>query len=91
MAIYAVRYTYNHETERQAEVRPAHRVFLKTLLDEGVLLASGPLEGGQALIIIRADDAVAALGILEGDPMNTESLIDSREALQWTAVYGPWA
>ena len=91
MAISAIRYTYVSDSEALAAVRPKHREFLKSLFDDGVLLASGPLEGNRALIIVEADDAVAALALVDADPFNQASLITDREALEWTQVYGPWA
>ncbi|MDP9832422.1 MULTISPECIES: YciI family protein [Trueperella] len=91
MAIYAIRYSYVNDSDALATVRPKHREFLKSLFDDGVLLASGPLEGNRALIIVKAEDAIAALSLVDADPFNQASLIADREALEWTQIYGPWA
>ncbi|UVJ58776.1 YciI family protein [Trueperella pyogenes] len=91
MAIYAVRYTYTDDLDALAEIRPAHREFLKSLFDQGNLLASGPLEGNGALLIVDSDDAVGALAVVDADPFNSACLIADREVLEWTQIYGPWA
>ncbi|MDT0164435.1 YciI family protein [Actinotalea sp. AC32] len=45
MTSFAVRYTYADRPERLDAVRPEHRAFLRSLLEAGTLLASGPLVG----------------------------------------------
>ena len=43
MAYYAVEYVYNPSmTETMDEVRPTHRAFLSSLLEQGINVASGP-------------------------------------------------
>lgn len=44
-AVFAVQYVYDDRTDVRDEVRPAHRAYLRSLLDDGVLLASGPYTG----------------------------------------------
>ncbi|MDD7465886.1 MAG: YciI family protein [Actinomycetaceae bacterium] len=90
--IFAVRYVYDPKRgEDLARIRPEHRTFLRALHDEGSLLASGPLGEGEALIIILASDATAALELLSPDPLNQAGIIASRSAQQWQPVIGPWA
>ena len=47
LRVHAVRYTYAPEPDHLAAVRPAHRAFLRDLLDRGLLLASGPWTGSE--------------------------------------------
>lgn len=91
MAIYAIRYKYSNDTDLIARTRPVHREYLRSLHDQGVLLASGPLGSDGALIIVRTDDAVAAFALVDADPFNEVGVIVEREAVEWTQVFGPWA
>lgn len=91
MAIYAIRYRYSSDTDLITATRPEHRDYLRTLYDAGSLLASGPLGQAGALLLVRADDAPAALALVDEDPFNKVGVITDREALEWTPVYGPWA
>jgi uncharacterized protein YciI len=43
MPIYAVTYLYTAPDEQLAEIRPIHRQWLGQLLEQEVLLASGPM------------------------------------------------
>ena len=93
MPTYAVTYEYDDRAALRDELRPAHRFFLRALLEDGVLLASGPLgtTGPGALIVLSADSADAALAVLDADPFRTAGLIASRQAREWDPVLGPWA
>ncbi|XCB30125.1 YciI family protein [Arcanobacterium hippocoleae] len=91
MKIIAVKYTYN--PERSAELtahRPKHREFLRSLFNDGTLLASGPLAENEALIILRADHPAQAETLLNQDPLYIEDVILEREAKVWNPVIGPW-
>jgi uncharacterized protein YciI len=90
--MYAVVYAYDPRDAERDALRPAHRAFLGGLLGDGMLLASGPWTEGSpgALILVRADDADAALAALESDPFNIAGLIATRSARGWNPVIGPW-
>ena len=71
MAYYAVEYVYNPSmTETMDEVRPTHRAFLSSLLEQGINVASGPLAGEVpgALILINAESQADVEQILNQDP-----------------------
>lgn len=90
--IFAVHYVYDPaRNEDLARIRPEHRAFLHSLFDAEKLLASGPFGSGEALIIVKADTADAALTLLEDDPLNTVGVIAERDAQEWQPVIGPWA
>lgn len=94
MTVYAVSYVYDDRPEEIARVRPEHRSFLSALHEAGTLLASGPTvdedEKG-ALLVVVAESASAALGLLDDDPFFQEGFITERRAKEWTQVFGPWA
>lgn len=91
--IFAVTYAYAAPDEELAAVRPEHRAFLRGLLDQGVLLASGPWADGVAgaLLLLRAVDGDAALAALDPDPFWAAGFIASRDVRGWNPVIGPWA
>lgn len=92
MDTYAVIYTYDQaQADLTAEVRPHHREFLKSLFDTGALKASGPLDGGRALIVVEAESVEGARELLVRDPFNEAGVISDIDVAKWTVIYGPWA
>lgn len=76
------------------EVLPAvdeHRAYLKGLMEQGLMLASGPFEPrfGGALLLRVPDDAAAATldRIRDGDPFTQKGLAQY-ELLPWAPVFG---
>lgn len=89
MSIYAVSYTYTDDVATRDEVRPSHREFLLGLNAEGVVRASGPVDGGTgALVVLEAESADAALAILDADPFTVRGVIAERGVRQWDVVIG---
>jgi uncharacterized protein len=104
---FAVHYEYDTRRDVQDAVRPDHRAFVRSLLDAGTLLASGPLRGEPAhdggartgpdatppgaLLIVRAPSADAALRLLDADPFREAGVVVSRSAREWDPVTGPFA
>lgn len=94
MPFFAVNYTYVTDSARLDEVRPEHRAYLATLVEQKVLRASGPLVGvtpGAALLIVTADDAAAVQRHLDGDPFQKAGLVARTEILEWNPVLGDYA
>lgn len=93
MNIFAVEYTYPDVPGAVAAARPAHRAFLRSLFEEGSLLASGPLPDETtpgALLIIRTDNHEAVSALLAADPFAQAKLIATTTIRQWNPVIGPW-
>lgn len=91
MKHFAIHYTYPHEAEPVVALRPAHREFLKSLLDKGTLVASGPYTdgGGSALIIIRLPESAGvadAEALMNDDPFHREQVLDGRSIREWNPV-----
>ena len=88
MAIFAVEYNYvTDRDEEMAQVRPTHRAFNGELAEQGNLIAAGPYVGTHdALIVVRAESAEAALELLESDPFNQAGFIAKRTPRQWNPV-----
>ncbi|WP_067813012.1 YciI family protein [Nocardia inohanensis] len=93
MPIFAVHYTYTHETfPARQENRPAHRAFLNNLVDEGTILTSGPYtDGTGALILFRAENIETVEKLLPEDPFAQLGLIEDKRVVEWLPVMGTFS
>jgi uncharacterized protein YciI len=82
---------YRRPLEEVLEVTERHRAYLKTLKDQGLLIASGPMDpraGGILLLNVPDDDVTATLDhIREGDPYVTFGLAQY-EMIPWNVGIG---
>ena len=82
---------YRRPLEEVLEVTEQHRAYLKTLKDEGILLASGPMDprsGGILLLNVPDDDVIPTLDrVREGDPYVTFGLAQY-EVIPWAVGLG---
>jgi uncharacterized protein YciI len=82
---------YRRPLEEVVEVTDQHRTYLKDLKDEGVLLASGPMDprtGGVLLLRVPDDDVTGALDrVRDGDPYVTFGLAQY-ELIAWNVGIG---
>jgi hypothetical protein len=93
MPYFAVLYTYADAPADLDAHRPAHRAFLRTLLDAGTMLAAGAYtdEPAGALLLFQADSADEVDTILAGDPFRAQGLVTGQVIRGWSAAIGPWA
>lgn len=92
MPIFAVTYSYSAEPEELSEIRPVHREFLAKLMEQGDLLASGPMvDVPGALLILKSDSVEAVAKTLDADPFEIAGFIGERAITQWNPVFGPWS
>ena len=82
---------YRRPLEEVIEVTEQHRAYLKTLKDEGILIASGPMDpraGGILLLDVPDDDVAATLDrVRDGDPYVTFGLAQY-EMIPWVVGIG---
>ena len=82
---------YRRPLEEVVEVTEQHRAYLKELKDEGVLIASGPMDprsGGMLLLDVPDDDVSGTLDrVREGDPYVTFGLAQY-EMIPWVVGLG---
>lgn len=87
MALYTATLTYTDDAEKIAQVRPTHREYLKTLLDNGKLHESGPFtDDSGALIIYIADSEADARELLANDPFSINGIITDATVKEWKVV-----
>jgi len=82
---------YRRPLEEVLAVTEQHRAYLRDLKDEGVLVASGPMDpraGGILLVSVPDDDVVGALDRLrDGDPYVTFGMAQY-ELIPWNVGIG---
>ncbi len=92
MAVFAVTYLYSAEPDDLNLVRPSHRGWLAERLEEGSLLASGPMvDNPTALLIWRAESVEQLANLLDQDPFDIAGYIGERTITEWNPVFGPWS
>ena len=92
MAVFAVTYRYSAEPDDLNLVRPSHRAWLAEHLEEGTLLASGPMvDNPTALLIWRAESLELLSSLLDQDPFDIAGYIGERTITEWNPVFGPWS
>lgn len=87
MPLFTAILTYGDDVERRQEVRPTHREYLRTLLEQGKLVRSGPfVDDSGALIIYEAEDLSEAQVLLTNDPFAMNGIIVGAEIKEWNVV-----
>ena len=78
---------YLQDRDKVQQIRPAHREYLKSLLAQGKLVASGPFtDDSGALIIYEAATKEDAEQILRGDPFCQNGIFVSWQLRPWNPV-----
>lgn len=90
MATYAVIYRYTDDDAARDALRPAHRAYLSTLVEDGLLQVSGPWVGGDpgALLIYTAESAEQVAALTAADPFVRDGVVRDHEVREWNAVLG---
>jgi uncharacterized protein len=89
MAYYAVQYLYAEEPSVMDGIRAEHRAYLKTLVDAGVLLATGPIVGrNAALLIFKTESPETVATLLDVDPFEIAGYIGGRIIEEWNPLLG---
>ena len=85
---YVASIEYSQDSALVEAHRPAHRVYLTSLLNEGKLFASGPYaDGSGALIIYEADTPEAAGALLKADPFHAAGVFLKWSLRPWKIVF----
>ncbi|PSL03108.1 hypothetical protein CLV30_10820 [Haloactinopolyspora alba] len=91
---FALMYTYTDDVALQDEHRSAHIDYLRRLVDDGLLVASGPWGPDDArggLLVYRAEDRAAVQAIVDGDPFVTNGVVAEARIREWVPLLGPAA
>ena len=90
MPLFVVTYCHPDEAGWRQHVM-AHVGYLKQLLGQGVLRASGPMPGEadrRAMLVIAAPDRAALDAIVAADPFAVEDLIVDMTVAEWNPIFG---
>ncbi|NGY62049.1 hypothetical protein G7043_24260 [Lentzea sp. NEAU-D13] len=91
MARFAVELVFGPDNEKRLAVRPAHREYIASLSEKGVVLAAGPYaDDTGALIIYEAADEAALKEIISNDPYTPANVVAKWEIRAWNALLGSW-
>lgn len=93
MAFFAVHYTYSPSTiDGRDTHRATHRAWLADLLEQKILVSSGPYtDDSGALIIVEGTDIESVKALFAQDPFAVENLIDASAVTEWKPVMGAFA
>ncbi|MFT4038915.1 MAG: YciI family protein [Thermomicrobiales bacterium] len=87
MATFAVVYTFADNEAVRLETRPKHREYLKTLLEAGNIVLSGPfVDDSGALLVLEAPDRETVEGFLANDPYKDAGVVASALVKEWNIV-----
>jgi uncharacterized protein YciI len=81
---------YRKPLEEVLVQQDAHRAYLRSLKEKGVLIAAGPMNprfGGMVLFRVADDDAAALDAIRDNDPF-VQSGVAQYEVIGWNPVIG---
>ncbi|OKL50029.1 YciI family protein [Boudabousia marimammalium] len=91
MSIYTVEYQYDPtKAAEMDEVRPDHRTHLRSLHEQGLVIAVGswPTPAPGAYLFVEAENEGHALDILAEDPFLAHGFIAMRTAHPFNLVIG---
>ena len=78
---------YTTDTAKIAATRPAHREYLKTLLDSGRLAISGPFADDRGgILVYEADSAEQVENMLRDDPFTKAGVFEKWQIREWRVV-----
>ncbi|MEU5696021.1 YciI family protein [Actinosynnema sp. NPDC020468] len=91
MARYAVELVFGDDEATRLAVRPAHREYLATLVERGVLVLSGPwVDDTGALLVFEVDGEGDLEKIFADDPYTPAGVVAETRVHEWKTVMGTW-
>jgi hypothetical protein len=87
MATFAIVYTFADNEAVRLETRPKHREYLKTLLDAGNIVMSGPfVDDTGALLVVEAESMSQVEEFIANDPYRDAGVVDNATVKEWNIV-----
>ena len=79
---------YTNDREKILAHRPAHRDYLRKLLNQGKLALAGPFsDDSGGLFVYEVDSSEAASAIVAEDPFSINGVYETVEVKPWTLVF----
>jgi uncharacterized protein YciI len=86
MARFVLQLSFKNDA-RRIEVRPAHREYLRSLLDQGRLITAGPFaDDTGALLVYEAAGEQDVRDILAADPYTAADVYDIVQLREWNPI-----
>lgn len=90
MARFAVELVFGPDRDKLLATRPAHREYVASLVEKGVVLAGGPFaDDAGAMIVYNAEDEAAVKEIIAADPYTAATSSPSGTSASGTWCWGP--
>jgi uncharacterized protein YciI len=87
MARFVLQLSFKNN-ERRLETRPAHREYLRSLLDKGKLITAGPFaDDTGAMLVYEVVDEAEVHDILADDPYTAADVYDITQLRQWNPIF----
>jgi uncharacterized protein len=87
MAKFVLELKFDKDNERRLAVRPAHRQYLRMLLDQEKLFMAGPWsDDGGSMIIYEVKDKAEADALLMADPYTAADVVSVVALREWTPI-----
>ena len=84
---YAVTIEYGPDKTKIDEFRPAHREYLKSLIEQNKLAICGPFtDNSGGFIVYNVDDESEIDGIIKADPFYKSGVFQTWKIRQWKIV-----
>jgi uncharacterized protein YciI len=88
MARFVLQLAFKDNRERRLEVRPAHRDYLRKLVDDGRLVTAGPwADDTGAMLMYEAADEAEVRAILRDDPYTDADVYEVAVLKEWTPLF----
>jgi uncharacterized protein YciI len=87
MGTFVALLDFTEDGELRQRTRPAHREYLRSLLDAGTLRLSGPwADDSGACIVYEAGSIDEARALLEADPYRSAGVLADAKIKEWKIV-----
>jgi uncharacterized protein YciI len=87
VGMFVAQLEYTEDEELRLQTRPAHREYLRSLLDAGKLVMSGPwVDGTGAMLIYDVEDQAEAERLLTDDPFRQAGVLADARIKEWNVV-----
>jgi uncharacterized protein YciI len=88
LATFAALLEFTDDEDLRQRTRPAHRDYLRSLLDAGKLHMSGPwVDDTGALLIYEAETIADAQALLDADPYRAAGALADARIKEWRIVF----
>lgn len=86
--MFALVLEFGPDTEGRLATRPRHREYLRSLLEQGKLVTSGPwVDDTGALIVYEAADEAEARALVAADPYTEAGVVARSELKEWNRIF----